>query len=65
MSIKDRLRRLETGNGSCSECGNAPPAIHAFYPDEEEPEPDSFACPKCGRALGVVVRVVYEGEGEE
>jgi hypothetical protein len=65
MSTKNRLRRLEDlTRGSCSECRNAPPVIHAVYPDEEEPEPES--CPGCGRSLGVVIRVVYEdvrGEG--
>ena len=68
MSIKDRLRRLERRRRenakSCQECRDKPPAIHAFYPGEEEPKPEF--CPGCGRSLGVTIRVVYEdvrGEG--
>lgn len=57
MSIKDRIRRLE-GKGGCSECRNTPPKIDVVYPDEDEPE--SEYCPRCGRSLGVIIRVVYE-----
>jgi hypothetical protein len=57
MSIKDRIRRLES-RGGCPECYLKPAATHAVYPGEEEPEPES--CPGCGRSLGVVIRVVYE-----
>jgi MinD superfamily P-loop ATPase len=60
MSIKDRIRRLETENAKhCQECRDIPPPrIHVVYPGEVEPDPEY--CPGCGRSLGVVIRVVYE-----
>jgi hypothetical protein len=68
MSIKDRLRRLEGGarGPGCPECRLKPEVAHVFYPSakgDPYPEPDSFACPECGRTLGFVIQVVYEGEG--
>jgi len=63
VSIKDRIRRLE-GKEGCPECSNALPTIHSVYPGEEEPDPEY--CPRCGRSLRVLMRVVYKdvrGEG--
>ena len=62
-SIDSRLRRLEE-RGGCPECHGKPEAIHAYYPSEGEPEPEPERCPVCGRPLGIVLRVVYDGEGE-
>jgi hypothetical protein len=62
MSIKGRIARLEAENvKSCQECRDMPPAIHAVYPGEKEP--DAEHCPGCGRSLGVTIRVVYEDLG--
>ena len=62
MSLKDRIRRLED-RGGCLECLGVPPVTHVVYPeDDHTPEPER--CPKCGRVLGVIIRVVYAGEGE-
>jgi hypothetical protein len=63
MSLKDRVRRLEAENARrCQECRDTPLATHAVYPAEEEPDPEH--CRRCGRSLGVVIRVVYEDQGE-
>jgi hypothetical protein len=62
VSIKDRLHRLETENAKrCRECRDTPPAIRVLYPGELEPDPEH--CPGCGRSLGVLIRVEYEGQG--
>ncbi len=61
--LDSRIRRLETENAkSCQECREAPSAIHVAYPGEQEPHPE--CCPGCGRSLRVVIRVVYEDQGE-
>jgi hypothetical protein len=60
MSVKDRLRRLERGAESCPECRHKPEVAYVYYPDEGDPVPDPEHCPECGRALGFVIRVVYE-----
>jgi hypothetical protein len=64
MSIKDRIRRLEgRGSAACPECRNTRPAINAVYPEDQEPSPEY--CPRCGRSLTIVIRVLYEDlEGE-
>lgn len=62
MSIKNRLR-LERDADSCPECRLKPEVAHVYYPDEGEPCPEPEYCQKCGRALGFVIQVVYEGEG--
>jgi hypothetical protein len=62
VSIRERLRHLED-RGGCPECYLKPEAVHVYYPDEGDPVPEPECCPKCGRALGVVLRVQYEGEG--
>ena len=62
MSIKDRISRLEDRTG-CSECYLKPETVHVYYPDEGDPTSEPECCPKCGRTLGIVIRVEYEGEG--
>ncbi len=67
MSIKDRLRRLEVaklGGPGCPECRRTPTAPRVFYPGQGDPEPEPERCPKCGRTLGPLIAVVYEGEAE-
>ena len=65
MSIKNRLRRLEGKDGPpCPECHLKPTVPLPFYPDEGESEPQPEYCPSCSRALTVIIRVVYEEEGE-
>jgi len=65
VSIKARLRTLEGRDGpGCPECYRKPQKIYAYYPAEGEHAPEPERCTRCGRALGVVFRVVYEGEGE-
>jgi hypothetical protein len=63
MSIKDRIRRLEgRDDEGCPECRLKPNETYVVYPDDDHsPEPE--CCPKCGRSLGFVIRVEYEGEG--
>jgi hypothetical protein len=66
MSIKSRIRRLEDREG-CQECRDTPRRGVAYYPDKGEEEPSIEHCPKCDRALGFILRVVYEdvrGEGD-
>ena len=64
MSIKDRVRRLEGRSGpACPECRMRPEVTHVVYPEEGDPTPEPECCPKCDRTLGVVIQVVYEGEG--
>jgi hypothetical protein len=65
MSIKDRIRRLED-KGSCPECYLKPQVPRVVYPGEDAPSEATENCPRCGRALGVVIQVVWaepEGEG--
>lgn len=59
MSIKDRIHRLEDGQ-KCPEC-TEPEPVRAVYPGDPEPKPKYY--PGCGRSVGVVIRVEYEGEG--
>jgi hypothetical protein len=61
MSIEGRIRRLEDRRG-CPECYLEPDVIHVVYPDEGDHDRDPEWCPRCGRSLGFVIRVVYEGE---
>ena len=58
---RGRLRRLE-GVPACRECGGKPPTVRALYPGDERPEPER--CPGCGRERVMVLRVLYEGEGD-
>ena len=65
MSIKGRVQRLQARlAGACPECDGKPQAIRAYYPDKGESVPEPERCPGCGRPLGVILRVVYDGEGE-
>jgi len=57
--IHSRLRRLEATGEACPECYLKPKTPHVVYPGEQAPEPP--VCPSCGRSLGLVVRVVYDG----
>ncbi len=67
MSIKDRLRRLETGAGGCQECRRRPTKTYAIQPGEDDraiPEPEY--CPECGSDIKLVVlRLVYEDQRPE
>jgi hypothetical protein len=64
VSIKGRIQRLQARvAGACPECHLKPEVIHVFYPHKGEPVPEPERCPGCGRSLGVVIEVVYEGEG--
>jgi hypothetical protein len=62
MSIKDRIRRLED-RGGCPECATGPEVAHVVYPEQGDHTPGAECCPECGRRLGFVIRVEYEGEG--
>jgi hypothetical protein len=62
VSIRERLRRLED-RGGCPECRMSPEVHLVVYRDEGDPAPEPECCPKCGRSLGFVIQVVYEGEG--
>ena len=65
VSIIGRVRRLQARlAGACPECHGKPQAIHAYYSGKGEPVPKPERCPGCGRPLGVILRVVYDGEGE-
>ncbi len=65
MSIESRLSRLESREGpGCPECRRKLAVPRVFYPDDSDPDPQPEHCPRCGRPLGVVIRVVYEEEGE-
>jgi hypothetical protein len=62
--IKSRLRRLEDTYGqACPECYHKPDRSYVYYPDEGQEAPKPPECPSCGRSLGFVIEVVYEGEG--
>ena len=73
-TLESRLRRLEErGRGVCPECGFPPDSKGIIVLiDEEHPEkslqgdPDE-RCPRCGRFLYTVIRVIYDspidGEG--
>ncbi len=63
-SIRTRLGRLEGQGARCPECRDSPQAIHPYYPDKGEPEPEPERCSGCGRPLGIIFRVVYGEEGE-
>ena len=64
MSLRSRLARtrVAVGGGRCPECRLDPSRTHVFYPGEGEEAPEPERCPSCGRLLGVVIRVEYEGE---
>jgi ribosomal protein S14 len=67
--LNSRLRRVEASaseaSGRCPECYREPGFARGdvFYPEKGEPKPEPPACPGCGRPLGYVIKVVYEGEG--
>ncbi len=65
--IKSRLRRVEaaTRGGPCPECKLTPdgPGYIILEEGEEGPKDPDERCPRCGRLLWFVIRVVYEGEG--
>ena len=65
MSLRARLERARAsfgaGDGRCPECRLEPSRTHVFYPGEGEEAPEPTRCPNCGRLLGVVLRVEYEG----
>ena len=64
MSFINRLRRLEDERrGICPECAGRPLQTYPYYPEAGDPAPTVPACPSCGRDLGILLRVVYEGEG--
>jgi len=58
--IRSRLRRVEEAaqRGPCPECG---PVV--YHEDEGRPERADERCPRCGRPLWTVIKVVYEDEG--
>ena len=62
-SINSRLRRLQSDQRGCPECYHKARVVHSYYPGEGEEPPEVQACPRCGRSLGVVLKVEYEGEG--
>jgi len=62
-SIDSRLRRLEESGDSCPECAARPLQTYPYYPDDSESAPTVPVCPSCGRELGILLRVVYEGGG--
>ena len=62
MGIKRRIRRLERSSASCPECRIKPQTIRVVYPEDNYP-PECEFCLRCGRALEVVIKVEYEGEG--
>jgi hypothetical protein len=61
--VRRRLRHIEAAvrSSGCSECRDTPPAIHAVYSGDYQPEPEY--CPECGRSLSIIIRVEDEGEG--
>jgi predicted RNA-binding Zn-ribbon protein involved in translation (DUF1610 family) len=62
--IRGRLRRLERrADHRCPECSHKPERSYVYYPDEGQEAPEPPACTSCGRSLGFVIKVVYEGEG--
>jgi len=68
MSFISRLRRLEDerslcAGGACPECARRPLRTYPYCPEEGEPAPSVPSCPSCGRDLGILLRVEYEGEG--
>ena len=65
MSLRNRLRRLQNDRRDCPECYHKPQIVNPYYPGEGEELPTPPACESCGRSLGAVIRVVYEGEGAE
>ncbi len=60
-SINSRLRRLESGQRGCPECCHKARVVHSYYPGEGEKPSEPPACESCGRLLGVVLKVEYEG----
>jgi hypothetical protein len=62
---RSRLHRVEASvsSGRCPECYRELDRGYLFYPDEGNPAPEPPACGGCGRSLGFVIKVVYEGEG--
>jgi hypothetical protein len=66
VSINGRIQRLQARiAGACPECHHKPEAIHVYYPDIGQEAPEVPACSSCGRSLGVVFKVVYDGEEGE
>ena len=63
MSLRNRLKRLQSSQGGCPKCYREPRVVHSYYPGKGEEPPGVEACPSCGRSLEVAIRVVYEGEG--
>jgi hypothetical protein len=65
VSITGRVKRLQARlAGACPECYGKPHGLYPYYPDKGEPVPEPERCSGCARPLGVVLRVVYDGEGE-
>jgi hypothetical protein len=71
---RGRLRRIEGAvrGGPCPECKLSPdePGYVVYGEGEERPKGPDERCPRCGRHLWFVIRVVYEdarepAEGEE
>jgi ribosomal protein S27AE len=67
--IRSRLRRVEEAaqRGPCPECGPGEaadgPGHVVYHEDEGRPERADERCPRCGRPLWTVIKVVYEDEG--
>ncbi len=63
--IKNRLRRIEEAarGGACPECELRPdgPGYITYHEDEGRPENADERCPRCGRHLWTVIRVVEVG----
>jgi hypothetical protein len=60
--IKSRLRRIESASHRsyrCPECGFAPDVPGRIVYDRI-PEGEPEQCPKCGRWLWFVIKVVYD-----
>jgi DNA-directed RNA polymerase subunit RPC12/RpoP len=70
VGIDSRLRRLEEQGRRCPECGLPPDGPREIAVINEEHPEESFdgdpeeRCPRCGRSLYTVIRVVYSDEGE-
>jgi hypothetical protein len=63
--INSRLRRLEEcgGRGSCPECTGAEGLV-VVYDEATERKALDERCSRCGRALTIIITVVYDGNEE-
>ncbi len=68
MSIVRRVERLEQAlrAGRCPACADRPPSFVVRGDADGTPrEPDPSPCLRCGRPPLVVVRCVYDDEGDD